>query len=276
MDDQEIIKTHYNSIANRSVRERAGTRNINIRNANNFIKSCLIRKYVRRDSTVLDLGIGKGGDFQKYRSAHVRELYGMDIADRSILDATERAREGQYPFKITLKARDVFGRGFELRRSFDVVSSQFAFHYAFASEQTLDTALRNISAHTSCGGYFIFTTLDKDEILGRRQSGRLSNSYYKIEFKGDCADSIYGNAYYYTLVDSVDSCVEYMVDMGELERKMEGAGFRLVEKESFEGFRKKSMAAAGDGPGRMRWHELNPEERSVFDLHIVAAFQKIK
>lgn len=276
MEDQEIIKSHYNIRANKSMRERRNTKNINIRNANNFIKSCLIRKYVKRDDSVLDLGIGKGGDFHKYKNVHIRELYGIDIADRSILDATERVREGQYPFKITLKTKDAFAREFRLKKSFDVVSSQFAFHYAFSSEQVLDTTLKNINTHMNYGGYLILTTLDKNEILRRKTSGQLSNTYYRIEFKSSDAGQVYGNAYYYTLVDSVDSCVEYMVDMDELERKMGVIGFKLVERTSFEKFKEMEMAYMCDHSSHMHWTGLNSEEKSVFDLHIVVVFQKIK
>lgn len=110
MDEQEEIRHLYNARPNMNERDRRSTRNINIRQANNFVKACLIKKYIRPHDRVLDLGVGKGGDFAKYKSSRISELYGLDIANRSILDAVERAREGNYPFKIVLKTRDTYAR----------------------------------------------------------------------------------------------------------------------------------------------------------------------
>lgn len=276
MDDQEIIKAHYNSRANKSVTERQNTRNINIRNANNFIKTCLINKYIRRGDKVLDLGIGKGGDFRKYEKAGVSEIYGLDIANRSILDATARAREGQYGFKIILKTKDAFGTEFKLKRAFDVVSAQFSFHYSFQSESTLDTTLKNIDSHLNYDGYLIFTTLDKNEILRRKRENKLKNSYYQIEFKGPESTEIYGNAYYYTLVDSVDDCIEYLVDMDELVRKLNGYGFVLVENKSFGKFKALERSNNSGSYRKIANRPLDEEEESVFNLHIVVVFQKRK
>lgn len=276
MADQEDIKNHYNARANKSVRERKMTRNINIRNAHNFIKSCLINKYVRNGDSVLDLGFGKGGDLQKYRNAGVSVLYGLDIADRSILDAVERARSGNYPFKIVLKTRNTFGEPFDLGRAFDVVSVQFAFHYAFAEKRILETAIKNISNHLRYDGYFIFTTLDKNEILRRRDAGTLANSYYRLEFKESGSSSVYGNTYNYTLVDSLDSCVEYTVDMDELAKIMRASGFRLVECTPFRTFKTAEMAYNSKYYKAMCPRELNAEEQAVFDLHIAVAFQKVR
>lgn len=280
MDDKAIIKHHYNSMANKSVEERKKTKNIRIREANNFVKLCLILKYVRERDSVLDIGVGKGGDFHKYRQAMIKELYGLDIANRSILDAIERAREGEFPFKITLKTRDALSREFTLNRAFQVVSSQFCFHYAFADERTLDTAIRNIDSHLQYDGHFIFTTLDRDEILRRRLAGALSNRYYKIEFKLDDNEengaSPYGQAYYYTLVDSVSSCIEYLVDIPTLQKKFADYGFVLVEKTSFREFRETESARTPQLQKKSDSISMSAEEEAVFDLHIVVAFRKCR
>lgn len=274
MDDLENIRSHYNRRPNKSVEERKYTKNINIRNANNKVKACLIKKYARPHDEVLDLGIGKGGDFAKYRNAGIGLLYGIDIANRSIVDATERAMDGQYPFKIILKTRDAFTAFFDLKRSFDLVSAQFSFHYSFSSETVLDTAIANIKRHIRYDGYFIFTTLDKGEILRRRALGHLKNDYYRIEFAESKGEGVYGQRYYYTLIDSLDSCVEYLVDMETLEKKCVDAGLRLVEKISFEDFLMRERFRADSHYKKAIHNELNAQEREVFDLHIVVVFQR--
>lgn len=77
-------------------------------------------------------------------------------------------------------------------------------------------------------------------------------------------------------MDSVDSCVEYMVDMDELCRKLEAAGFRLVEKAAFDDFQRKEGHLVGSGYMQNRVDRLNPEEKDVFDLHLVVVFQKTR
>lgn len=270
--DQEKIKSHYNIRPNKSIEERNNTKNINIRNANNSVKALLINKYVKDGDAVLDLGIGKGGDFKKYNAAKISELYGVDIANRSILDAIERAREGMFNFNIILKTKNAFGPDLNLKRVFDVVSSQFAFHYSYVDENTLDNAIKNIDRHLKYNGYLIITTLDKNEILRRKNTGNLENSYYKIAFKDGESDKLYGNAYYYTLVDSVENCVEYLVDINELTRKMDEVGLDLVESTGFREFYERESKMNSD----IRRLRLNNEESSVFDLHIVVVFKKRK
>ncbi|KAI4290899.1 mRNA (guanine-N7-)-methyltransferase [Pancytospora philotis] len=276
MDDQQNIRSHYNARANKSVQERQKTKNINIRNLNNLVKTRLISEYTRPHDEVLDLGVGKGGDLGKYRSAQISLLYGIDIANRSILDATERARAARCPFKVILKTRDAYAAPFNLQRSFNVVSAQFSFHYSFPSKTVLDTAIENIRAHLQYNGYFILTTLDKDEILRRRAAGTLSNSYYRIEFRDEESEGVFGQRYYYTLVDSVDACVEYLVDMEVLEQKFARVGIRLVEKKSFSAFLQDVEPRGRERGRRGSIHSLNREEREVVDLHLVAVFQKRK
>ena len=76
--EKEEIKQHYNRLKNDPNTKQKNT-TINIRRINNYIKTCLLLKYVAKNDTVLDLGCGKGGDLLKYQKIGIKEYYGIDI-----------------------------------------------------------------------------------------------------------------------------------------------------------------------------------------------------
>lgn len=277
MEERDTIRSHYNQISNKSIEERKSTKNFNIRMVNNFIKTCLFRKYIRKNDIVLDIGIGKGGDFQKYEKMKISELYGVDIADRSILDATIRAREGEYPFKITLKTRDAYGELLNFKKMFDVVSIQFSFHYAFVSEKNLDTAIENISNALPYDGVLMITIPSKDEILDRRKKNKLSNDFYKIDFRDNISNEIYGNYYFYSQVDSINDCIEYLVDLPTLESKFYKKEMEMVYKCNFLGFLKDEICYYPSHViAKHNISNLTEEEKNVIDLYDVIVFRKLK
>lgn len=274
--DLDCIKNHYNKVVNKSIEEREHTKNIVIRKMHNFVKNCLISKYILRNYRVLDIGIGKGGDFQKYKACNISELYGIDIANKSIVDAIKRFREGEYRFKTTLKTRNGYSELFSLHKIFDVISIQFSFHYAFSSEKSLDIAIQNIYSHLKYDGYLIATIPSKEEIMKRKRSGKLSNSLYKIEFINSNETSIYGNSYYYSLVDSVDRCIEYLIDIKALEQKFYEKGLVIVENISFPDFVNKESSYNARFQYIPSGIKMSSDEFEVFSLHSVLVVKKQK
>ncbi|KAM0680805.1 mRNA cap guanine-N7 methyltransferase [Glugoides intestinalis] len=274
MEEKESIKKHYNVRPNKSIQERKLTRNINIRNANNFIKSCLLKKYIQSTDNILDLGVGKGGDFKKYQILGVKEVYGFDIANRSILDALERARATNLDFKLVLKVKDCFSTEFELNKTFNVISIQFSFHYCFVQEDYLNTTLKNISKHLKKDGVVLITIPSKKEILRRAECDQLSNQFYKIEFKKMDMIGVFGNAYYYTLVDSLDSCVEYLVDVDVLAEKALERGLVLEEQTPFDKFLAENRVLHESLYRKLVPVELNQDENDVVSLHEILVFRK--
>ncbi len=276
-EDKVQIKKHYNSRESKPMEERKKGELFNLRCANNAIKYALIMKYVRENDIVLDIGVGKGGDLHKYQMAKIKELYGVDIANRSILDAIERARDNKFSYICRLKTQDAFGELFDLKRKFDIVSSQFTYHYSFLSEKTFMIGLQNISNHLKPGGYFILTTLSKSEILSRKNKGKLKNKYFSIEFKDENSRSIFGNSYYFTLKDCINKCVEYLVDIDELKRVLNDFGFRLIEIIPFG-------KVINENNGYRRYlnnkieyiNNMSLDEKEVFNLSDLIVFRKDK
>src|SRR5688572_26105193 len=72
-----IVADHYNSKVDVGVERRRASTIIYLRSFNNWIKSVLIGRCVKRGENVLDLGCGKGGDLFKWNKAKINKLVGL-------------------------------------------------------------------------------------------------------------------------------------------------------------------------------------------------------
>lgn len=176
----------------------------------------LISKFSRPGYTVLEIACGKGGDLLKWKQARIRELVAMDIADVSVQQAEERYQKGRMPFKATFKALDCFSERLEAEIKgwvFDIVSIQFAFHYAFSSEERVRQSIRIISNGMRSGGYFLGTIPNSIIIVQKlREHGlEFGNSVYKIRFEQEKLDPPFGLRYWFELLDAIDDCPEYLI-----------------------------------------------------------------
>lgn len=155
---------------------------------------------------VLDLGCGKGGDLGKWQLAPQKvELYvGLDPANISIEQARDRyasmrsgrGQRGRRPsaplFHGEFQTKDCFGEslgdvriiqqvGFDANvgpggsmmasrwggGGFDVITSMFAIHYAFESEEKTRQMLSNVAGCLKKGGRFIGVCPNSDVITSR-------------------------------------------------------------------------------------------------------------
>lgn len=65
---------HYSNRGNQSFKKRRESPIIALKNFNNWIKSTLIHTWTRRDDFALDIGGGKGGDFNKWKKEDIWHL----------------------------------------------------------------------------------------------------------------------------------------------------------------------------------------------------------
>ncbi len=267
---QENISGHYNAQPNRSIKERNKTQNKQIRDTNNAIKGLIFRNNLRNVKTVFDIGIGKGGDLIKYSSMDIEYLYGVDIANVSLLDALDRIRELDLNYRIVLKHFDFFNSLIDLNLKFDVVVSQFAFHYCFMTERRFYTTIKNIDRLMMVGSRLILTIPNKMEILDRKKAGTLKNNYYNIEFKEDWVDSIFGSCYYFSLVDSVDNCIEPLVCEDTLINALKEKNIVLKTNESFDRY----ISSYKNDKSSRFYMNLSQEEKKVISLYSVLIFEK--
>ena len=276
MDEHKIeIKEHYNSIKDKGLGGRSQSKAINIRNTNNFIKACLIRMYVKRGDSVLDLGCGKGGDLLKYEKAGIRVYHGVDIADVSINDAKLRLDSMKKSFKASFSVGDAYGQYMDLGMQFDLISSQFSFHYAFSDSLLFDIALQNVERHLKPGGFFIATVPSKDVILQRHRQGRLHNEFYKIELDTDTKmppEAV--KEYRFTLIDSVNNCIEYFVDFDRMVEGFQKLKIDLISRKGFIDFYEAECDKNLELLKRMNLCKLKSEEAEVVGIYEVIVFRK--
>jgi mRNA (guanine-N7-)-methyltransferase len=104
----DIVRSHYNARPDQGHQGRQQSPIISLRSLNNFIKSRLITNFTPRNASVCDIACGKGGDLLKWKSARIRKLLGLDIADVSITQASKRYEKGRFQFNARFKALDCF------------------------------------------------------------------------------------------------------------------------------------------------------------------------
>ena len=143
---------------------------------------------------LLDLGCGKGGDYPRYKSAHIRKVYGID-KDKTGLDELQFKRHlqatqhhpGGFPKSVvTIQAdmsrllssgaavlnqqdkktvKDYFQENGQF--SFPLISCQFAMHYSMDKELSMRTFMINIFENLEMGGVFIATALDGRKVFDK-------------------------------------------------------------------------------------------------------------
>jgi len=194
------------------------------RDFHNWIKSALIYSYCSKDLTgqkltVLDIGIGRGGDILKYFSAKINELVGIDIDNNGIYSATDGAYSRYNNFKRKFPAfpkmtflladggaklnlqdqlqalgsmddknkqyiKDIFGeKEGDKSSKFDIISSHFVLHYMFKDDTTFGNLCKNINKLLKPGGYLVFTTMDADLVHKefKKTNGKIESYYTNKE-----------------------------------------------------------------------------------------------
>eukprot|EP00835_Amoeboradix_gromovi_P000209 NODE_7_length_48057_cov_0.322240.p18 type:complete len:235 gc:universal NODE_7_length_48057_cov_0.322240:20915-20211(-) len=206
------VASHYNQHKQQTQNQRKYSDTYDLRTFNNWIKSCLIMKFIVKDAFVLDLGCGKGGDLRKFANHNIKYYMGLDIAEESVKDNIGRYKEMKMPFDSKFIALDCFAYNWSklTTNKFDLVSSQFCFHYAFENVQKVKNALYNVSQVLKSGGYWIATIPNEDVIVNRlqnasqRENGRVfGNDVYSVRVEQEWK-SVFGRQYFFSLQDAVD------------------------------------------------------------------------
>jgi hypothetical protein len=133
----------------------------------------------------------------------------------------------------------------KVNEGFNISSIQFALHYMFESEVTLQNFLRNVSECTKVGGYFIGTSYDGNVLFDRLQDleadksiviregdktiWELTKRYSHEEFSADESCLGYAIDVYQESINKTFR--EYLVNYEYLTRLMENYGFSLLSKD---------------------------------------------
>ena len=257
---------------------------------NRYVKKMLLNSVAKRGDTLIDLAVGKGGDFPKWIAANLQFVFGIDISRDNIQNRLDGAcvrflrnkrdykempdalfvngnssiniRSGAalYSEKDKQITRAVFGEGPKDAKAlgkgvykeygigktgFDICSIQFAIHYMFENQDTLQNFLRNVSEVTKVGGYFIGTSYDGKLIFNMLKNIKEGESissfdnqtkiwevtkrYSRSEFDDNVSCLGYGIDVYQESINKVFR--EYLVNYDYLTQLLENYGFVLLPRE---------------------------------------------
>lgn len=276
-DTNIIIPDSTDAYYNRIFQDRNLYASSEMMNFHNSIKSALINQY--KGTSVVDLACGKGGDFRKFLSAGFTRLLGYDSNRDNIenpvdgaykrLYTMQRGRSLKYVMltydlssKIDIKsfendndkhvAQVIHGnvRDMKLhkyqdmaRDKFDLVNCQFAIHYFFESETTLDNFLSNVDMYLKDDGYFIGTCLNghavkkelkQSKVLKGEKNGVL---LWDITRKYEKEEGVnYGEEIEVFMESIGKTFKEYLVNLDILTKKLKQMGYTPVEQKSFKDY----------------------------------------
>ncbi|KAJ1617754.1 guanine-N(7)-methyltransferase domain-containing protein [Pavlovales sp. CCMP2436] len=298
-----LVAQHYNKRANTMRTTTSGATMLGLRNLNNWIKSVLLGQHLSSGCSVLDFACGKGGDMLKYNKAGIGHYVGIDIAKGSVADAVGRynaaERDSRFP-PMPFTARFLAGDCFAVDLAshlppalrFDVVSCQFALHYAFESEARARQAIRNAAARIQPGGHFVGTIPDASVLCTKLKgapSGEFSNVHYRVVFdaslvgegrlQGAMKKSPFGVRYRFTLEDAVEDVPEYLIFKPVIERIAAEEGLKLVCWANFHDYFAEQWSPQLELLKRMKVlpppdHRMTEAEWEVAYLYTVFVFEK--
>ena len=170
---------------------------------------------------------------------------------------------GQGPKDVKLLGEGVYKQYGVAAEGFDVCSIQFAIHYMFESQETLQNFLQNVSEVTKEGGYFIGTSYDGEKLFNmlkklpineskvimdtdtgdKKKIWELTKRYDRDEFNDD--ETCVGYA-----VDVFQESInktfrEYLVNYTYLTRILENYGFVLASAEDLKNLHSEFSAGTG-------------------------------
>jgi mRNA (guanine-N7-)-methyltransferase len=275
--DTDLVRAHYNAALRRdsSAREPAVT---TLRKLNNFLKAAVIEvnspyaPWLQNLGSfdVCDVACGKGGDIAKWARAGAHALVGFDLAELSIADAKTRAKTAlstqqqggstvfascppRTSFFCADMTRDNLLAILNAQKTppvpclFDMVSIQFALHYAFVTASAAHTAMLNVFNLLKPGGACIAVFPDANELVRRFAS----TSYEPIVIRADTRDKdnnivccvtpapslradlqrdeSFGLRYKFALSGCIDDCDEFLVCSRSLASVCSKVGLRVAD-----------------------------------------------
>jgi len=264
----------------------------------------IIKKSRTMEGSLLDLGVGTGGDSLKWKLGLLKDVVGLEIVKESVEIArtTYMSHKGAKPnttfiwgdsgkliFPDYEAALDGYNKGLLKKvilskNQFDVVSMQFAIHYLFENEIKLRTFLQNVSDNLKIGGYFIGTSMDGRRVvellrgLKKPAEGIIGDDIlWKIEkkysetMKWDAKKPMLGHKIEVYINTIGIPHEEYLVNYTYLEEILKEYGFEL---EIIRGFG--DIYAMGDDEYKDDMKAMSDAEKTFSFLHNEFRFKKTK
>ena len=185
------------------------------RNFHNFVKSQYIYNYCSmtqdKKLDVFDIGIGQGGELNKYFHARVKSITGIDVDAEGLFSAGTESAIGRlmnlkktkpnFPptdlvhanFGISLMKPDLQYSGVPNMteqnkkliskinsRKYDVISAMFSIHYLFKDDVSVNNMVDNFSL-LKPGGYFLACLFDGKLLHDKFKENKTTNNQSLIE-----------------------------------------------------------------------------------------------
>lgn len=221
----------------------------------NRVKQNLVEQYVPKSSTILDIGIGRGGDLSKWNEP--QRIYGVD-PDTDNLDEL-RFRVAKMPTEQRKKVDEILrvakGKAQETDRIMqfldgdvpNIVSMFFSMTFLFENEAVFNQMVDTLQQTLPKGGKFIGTVMDGERMFNLLKQDKPppgesamveTDSYGFYQVGKDLFErGVFGKEIEITLFDPssmVKDQREYLVMHDALVDRLEDAGFRLIETFTFD------------------------------------------
>jgi SAM-dependent methyltransferase len=201
---------------------------------------------------LLDVAVGRGGDLHKWTKAGIIKVTGIDSDhdsiyatkakngfDGAVIRYCQTKRNTEIPkcFFWQMSATDsstlekLNKKDFSAK--YDIVSSQFAFHYFV---KKIDTTLELIKNKLKVGGLFIGTAADGDLIKANLESGDISFPFLRItkidskEYSFNLNVEQSGTESYFQIKGE---SIEYFLFKDYLIKKAEEYSLKLIKIQNF-------------------------------------------
>jgi len=160
-------------------------------------------------TNVLDIGCGRGGDIQKFYHARVGEYVGIDVDYEGLFASTESSvsrynylkskfpdygkmtyiqADGSLPLKSDIQSKRLnnmtqdnknnIDKFFDSKRKYDVITSMFAIHYLFSSQESVGNLIDNINLYLKSNGFIVVTLFDANEVFKLLNGNDSYAAYY--------------------------------------------------------------------------------------------------
>jgi len=207
------------------------------RKYHNRIKRDMINKFCKH-KTILDLGVGRGGDLFKYEKAESEQVFGVEPYETNYKDLEKRLVESVSSFKdkvklITTTAQDTNKIIEEIGEGVDVVSSFFSLSFFFfpSKPEDLINFVQTVSQSLKEGGRFIGTTIDGEKtkkLLMDKPDKKFNfdDGFIKMNPDETITFEVKGTI--------VESQLESLVDFDRLVKELKSFGIECEETSFFE------------------------------------------
>ncbi len=207
-----------------------------IRILSNEMKRILIDENCA-DKTILDLGVGRGGDLGKYTKIKVKHLYGVEPNVENLAECKNRLENNSYmkdrTSLLNAMAQETHKiQAFLNNQKVDVVTSFLSLSFFFFSDKDLNSFIDTVVSSIKEGGVFIGTT-----IIGSKTRELLDSTKDGVfEFEGGSIRWGEGkNTVIISMKDTIlgENQVETLVDFDLLTKRLSEHNIMLIKRNEF-------------------------------------------